>query len=241
MQWKGDGNYGSASNCNTQFGIGSETSNTTYGAVFGPSQDILSLYGTGDLRRKETIMLPGDVYPNMRVTSGLGLTVPGGDNAQVSGAGIKKYCIGKTTDLTGPADQWGMMDNNTYIMRYAELLLIHAEATLAGGASSTDGAALTSLNAVRNRAGLTSLTSFTFNDVFNERRKELAFEGDYWFDLGRIPRSQAIAIMSAQNRGDRNFARFYTPTESDFTLPYPDNEVSKNPKLLDPPVPYNFN
>ena len=47
--------------------------------------------------------------------------------------------------------------------------------------------------------------------------------------------------MSAQNRGDRNLAQFFSPTDSDFTLPYPTNEIAKNPKLLDPPVPYVFN
>jgi hypothetical protein len=100
---------------------------------------------------------------------------------------------------------------------------------------------LASFNAVRNRAGLASLSSITFNDIFKERRLELAFEGDYWFDLGRIPRAQAIAIMGAQNRGNRFTAEYYTPEDGDFLLPYPDNEVAKNPKLLDAPVPYDFN
>jgi len=134
-----------------------------------------------------------------------------------------------------------MMDNNTYIMRYAELLLIHAEAILAGGTSTSDPAALKSFNAVRNRAGLPAVSSFTFDDLFKERRKELAYEGDYWFDLGRLPRAQAIAIMSAQNRGDMYTAQYFTPDESDFTLPYPANDVAKNPKLLEDPVPYEFN
>lgn len=250
LQWKGNADYGTANNCNTQFGISTgdvSTSNASYGGVFAPSQDILSLYGNGDVRRKETIMLPGDTYPNVvaKLGSGFGpLVVPPADQigGQGAGAAIKKYCIGIVNGAnTGPADNWAMMDNNTYIMRYADLLLIHAEAILAGGGSSSDASALSSLNAVRNRAGLPSVSSFTFNDLFLERRKELAFEGDYWFDLGRIPRSQAISIMAAQNRGDRNNAQFFTPEESDFTLPYPSNEIAKNPLLLEPPVEYVFN
>jgi starch-binding outer membrane protein, SusD/RagB family len=132
------------------------------------------------------------------------------------------------------------MDNNTYIMRYADLLLIHAEAVLAGGASTSDASALASFNAVRSRAGLPSLGTITFDDIFKERRLELCFEGDYWFDLGRIPRAQAIAIMAAQNRGNREFEEHFIPEEKDFLIPYPDNEVSKNPLLLEPPVPYTF-
>lgn len=250
LQWKTTGVYGNANNCNTQFGISNgtiSTSNASYGGVFGPSQDILNLYATEDLRRKETIMFPGVVYPDVLAKNGSSfepLVVPAADQigGQNAGAAIKKYCIGIVNgNNTGRADLWAMMENTTYIMRYAELLLIHAESILAGGGSTSDTNALNSINAVRNRAGLSSLTSITFNDIFTERRKELAFEGDYWFDLGRIPRAQAIAIMSAQNRGDRLGAAFFTPEESDFILPYPANDLAKNPKLAEPPVPYVFN
>ena len=246
FQWEGDGVYGSASNCNTQFGISNgtiSTSNASYGGVFAPSQDLMNTYTTSDLRRRETIMFPGSYYPEIKTTVGQGLTVP--PAAQIGGQGagsaIKKYCIGIVNgSATGPADGWAMMNNNTYVMRYAELLLIHAEAILAGGSSTSDTNALNSFNAVRTRAGLPSLASITFDDIFKERRLELAFEGDYWYDLGRIPRTQAIAIMSAQNRGDQWNAQYFTPTESDFKLPYPANDVAKNPKLLEPPVPYVF-
>jgi hypothetical protein len=246
FQWKGDGVYGSASNCNTQFGISNgtiSTSNASYGGVFAPSQDLMNTYSTSDLRRRETIMFPGAYYPEIKTTVGQGLTVP--PAAQIGGQGagsaIKKDCIGIVNgSATGPVDGWAMMNNNTYVMRYAELLLIHAEAILAGGSSTSDTNALNSFNAVRTRAGLPSLASITFDDIFKERRLELAFEGDYWYDLGRIPRTQAIAIMSAQNRGNQWTAEYYTPTESDFKLPYPANDVAKNPKLLEPPVPYVF-
>ncbi len=249
LQWKGDGNYGSANNCNTQFGISSSTvstSNASYGGVFGPSQEVMTLYAPGDLRKHETVMTPGDTYPDIKTTTGNGFTVPAQDNAQGSGGGIKKYCIGVKSDATGPVDAWAMMDNNAYVMRYAELLLIQAEATLAGGASTSDAGALRSFNAVRTRAGLSSKTSITFDDIFKERRLELCFEGDYWFDLGRIDKTKAIAIMSAQNRGNKNSAEYYTPIYSashaanDFYMDYPDNDVAKNPKLLDAPVPYTF-
>ena len=248
LQWKGDGQYGSGNNSNTQFGISTSaisTSNASYGGVFAPSQDLINAFEPGDLRRKETIMLPGDAYPNIKVSpSGGTLVVPDADQigGQNAGAAIKKYVIGIVNgSVTGPADQWAMMDNSTYIMRYAELLLIHAEAILAGGSSTSDASALASYNAVRNRAGLPSVGSFTFEELFEQRRLELAFEGDYWFDLGRLPRAQATAIMAAQNRGNRDVAEFYTPEEGDFLLDYPDNDVAKNPLLIQPSVLYEFN
>ncbi|MGQ3088930.1 RagB/SusD family nutrient uptake outer membrane protein, partial [Flavobacterium sp.] len=155
LQWVTDGNYGSASNCNTQFGISTAaltTSNASYGGVFAPSQDVLDLYEAGDLRRHETIMFPGDSYPNMKVkinglTDQVGFTVPAADQigGQGAGAAIKKYCQGIVNgNATGPIDAWAMMENNTYIMRYADLLLIHAEAVLAGGGSTSDAGALAS-------------------------------------------------------------------------------------------------
>lgn len=252
IQWVVDGNYGSANNANTQFGISTAaltTSNASYGGVFAPSQDVLNIWEAGDVRRKETIMLPGDSYSDIKVringgtADQTGFVVPSAEDigGQGSGAAIKKYVIGIVNgDATGPIDGWNMMQNNTYIMRYADLLLIHAEATLAGGASTADAGALASFNAVHNRAGLPSKTSLTFNDIFTERRKELMFEGDYWFDLGRIPRAQATAIIAAQNRGNRFTPEYYTPSADDFYLDYPDNEVSKNPKLMADPVPYTF-
>lgn len=255
LLWFVDGKYGSANNSNTQFGISTSaltTSNASYGGVFAPSQDVLNIWETGDLRRKETIMLPGDVYSDIkvRVNGGTavqtGFTVPSALDigGQGSGAAIKKYVIGindgTNTTTVGHLDGWNMMENNNYMMRYAELLLIHAEATLAGGSTTADAGALASYNAVRNRAGLASKTSISFDDIFQERRKELMFEGDFWFELGRLPRAQATAIIAAQNRGNQWTAEYYTPSEDDFYLDYPDNEVVKNPKLLEDPVPYTF-
>ena len=250
LQWKGDANYGSANNCNTQFGISNgtiSTSNASYGGVFGPTQDILTLYDTADKRRNETIMFPNTSYPNIKIKTAtgfsVGFTVPAADQigGQNAGAAIKKYCIGIVNgNVTGPTDAYSMMDNNTYIMRYAELLLIDAEAILAGGGSTSNPMALKCYNAVRNRAGVSEATSFTFDDLFKERRRELAFEGDYWYDLGRIDRNKAIGIMAAQNRGNRLTAEYFTPTNSSFILPYPANDVAKNPKLLQAPVKYQF-
>ncbi|WP_296145151.1 RagB/SusD family nutrient uptake outer membrane protein [uncultured Flavobacterium sp.] len=241
FQWT-NGAYGTGNSCNTQFAYSSYINENTYGGVFAPSQDLMTIFETGDIRRKETYMLPGDFYPNITTADGPGLTVPNNIDAQVSGAGLKKYVVGKVSQSAGPMGSNGMMANNTYVMRYADLLLIHAEAILGDAASTSDSQALSSLNAVRNRAGLGNKVSFTKDEILHERRVELAYEGEYWFDLCRIPRAKAIAMVQAQNRGDKNFAVYLTGvTESDFVLPYPSGEVIKNPMLAQPPVPYNFN
>jgi hypothetical protein len=62
--------------------------------------------------------------------------------------------------------------------------LIYAECNVRlNGDSDDSGLAL--INALRQRAGLTDLSSLTLNDVMRERRLEMAFEGDRLFQLKR--------------------------------------------------------
>ena len=240
VQWLVTGSYGTGNNSNTQFAYSADINASTYGGVFAPSMDLINnTFDNIDKRKKETVMLPGDFYASILSNTG-GLTVPNDINAQNTGAGIKKYVVGKAYENLGGADEWGMMANNTYIMRYADVLLIYAEAVLGDAGSTSDALALDAFNQIRTRAGLQPVTSFNKLDMLKERRCEFALEGEYWFDLGRYNRAEAISIMSAQNRGDINFSVNYTPNDSDFLMPYPDAEVAKNPKLLEAPVNYNF-
>ena len=92
------------------------------------------------------------------------------------------------------------------------------------------------------------------DDILEERRREFAFENDYWFDLGRLDgynvstHPRAIAIIAQQDRGSadnatpaRRFGNQYTTiTNKDFYFVYPASEVAANPKLLEAPVPYKF-
>lgn len=68
-------------------------------------------------------------------------------------------------------------------MRYAEVLLMYAEACVKSGSQLPEG--LAALNQVRRRAGLDAATSLTMQLVKDERRAELAFEGERFFDLVR--------------------------------------------------------
>lgn len=247
-QWT-TGNYFVGNYDNTQFAL-TELSQNSYGGVVAPSQDLIeNAFVPGDLRRKETFMLPGDVYPNLTYAisateTALGYTTPTGGLAQNSGAALKKYVVGRfNLPVTGQFDPDNKgFPQNTYIMRYADVLLIHTEAILAGGASTTDAAALNSFNQVRARAGIPSLTSITADDIFKERRSEFAIESEYWYDLGRLPYAQAKAIIEGQNRGDMTNEIHVTlnPSKASLLFPYPTSELLKNPLLDDEPVPYIF-
>lgn len=247
-QWSGAVNEYQAGNpSNVQYGLDILNDNASYGAVYIPSNDIQEAFEIGDVRRKESYMVYGDSYPSLKGDDAVGFTLDKTKYPNVldaTGAAVKKYVVGQATGETGPADKWGSMSNCNYIMRYADLLLIHAESILGDANETNDAAAKASFNKIRKRAGLAELnasTPLTKMGLFRERRVEFAFEGEFWYDLGRLPRAQAIDIISKQNRGsDYEGEKFYTPVETDFIFPKPANDVRKNPKLKEAPVPYVF-
>ena len=79
-------------------------------------------------------------------------------------------------------------DHNLRVLRYAELLLMYAEALTQGGVSSAETpsgmSAQEALDKVRTRAGLDS-APVGLQTIWDERRAELAMEEDRWFDLVR--------------------------------------------------------
>ncbi|WP_292009233.1 RagB/SusD family nutrient uptake outer membrane protein [Chryseobacterium sp.] len=93
-------------------------------------------------------------------------------------------------------------DTNIRYLRYAEVLLIKAEALNELGQT---GAAIPLLNQVRERAGIAdtaaSSQATVRTAIWKERRLELAFEHDRWFDLVRT--GQAQSAMAAD--GGKNF------------------------------------
>ena len=109
-----------------------------------------------------------------------------------------------------------------HVIRYADIVLILAEALAEqGGAKLSE--ALVYLNMVHTRAGLTAYTAGDLSTqqqmldaIYLERRLELAFEGEYWFDLVRTGMA-ASAIGS-------NFA----PHEGLWPIPVSELDVAPN-------------
>ena len=116
---------------------------------------------------------------------------------------------------------------NDYIaLRYADILLLHVEATIGAGNQTSEASALSSFQQVRNRAGLTDVvTNVTKSDLLKERRVELAFENQRWFDLLRF--GMADAVLSA-HAADRDYA--FSPR--DLLLPIPAREINLSGGLL---------
>ncbi|UII28556.1 RagB/SusD family nutrient uptake outer membrane protein [Fulvivirga maritima] len=119
-------------------------------------------------------------------------------------AGVNRYSSGK----------------NFLVIRYAEVLLMHAEAILSG-AASTSISAEEAVNMVRARAGLDPLAAVTLNDVLDEKYAEFATEwGIRFADVVRH------GITSELNEGGKT----YEPATGRF-VPYPTNQVDQLPQL----------
>ena len=116
---------------------------------------------------------------------------------------------------------------NDYIaLRYADVLLMHVEAIMAGGASTNSASALSSFQAVRDRAGLTTaVTNITKDDLLLERRVELAFENQRWFDLLRFGVADAVLSAHSVEMG-------YIFDARDLLLPIPAREINISGGLL---------
>lgn len=110
-------------------------------------------------------------------------------------------------------------NKNLIGIRYAEILLMHAEA-LVQGATSSAMTADAAVNAVRSRAGLSALSGVTLDQVMNEKFAELAMEwGTRYYDMIRLER------YSELNYDGRTFS-------ADLTyLPYPQSQVDQLPVL----------
>ncbi len=123
-----------------------------------------------------------------------------------------------STQLTPGRTDYGT-NKNYPIIRYAEILLMYAEA-LVQGASGNAGSAEDAVNLVRQRADLNPLSSVTLDDVMDEKYAELAMEiGQRYYDMVRLNRYSELSY------GGRTF------TEGAIFLPYPQNQVDQLPAL----------
>src|SRR5207247_4346954 len=118
----------------------------------------------------------------------LGDTVRWSDPPAVLGPAFNK-CLDETDFQNMHTRAWVAQANDWIVLRYADVLLMYAEAVNEGGAPVAAMTAKQALNAVRTRAGIDTvpdLSTAAFRDsVWLERRREFLFEGQRWFDLSR--------------------------------------------------------
>jgi hypothetical protein len=84
--------------------------------------------------------------------------------------------------------KWLTFGTNIPVLRLAEMYLIRAEANLRLGTDVGDEP-VNDINRIRSRANATLLNSVTLDDIIEERKRELAFEGFSIHDTKRLQES----------------------------------------------------
>lgn len=233
-----------------------------------------------DSRRHATIMMAGDKYDYFWQDKGgfdflrfvydaeYGKGYETGTFQGPCGGQNVKHLYGNTYDheqATGIKPGNMCYQLPTHILRLSDVYLIYAEASLLTG---NNAAALEYVNKVRERAYGNNfevygkLTSVTWEDIWKERRLELAGEGDRWYDFVRRSYYDINGAMSEILAQKRNVVNSYgtvtekywedgewivdpavtnydeaTPkpnvSESIFTLPFPQEDIVNNPHLME--------
>ena len=221
--------------CGNEFFAPRGSGTTPAGGGYGfniPEPDFVSGYEAGDTRKATTIWVPGDVYPAGSAVPAQLPQAPGSP----FGFNCKKWFIGKVN-----TNIWDS-GLNIPVLRLAEVYLILAEAV--GPTGGPDGG-LAAINTVRRRAfglpvgtpsprDLTASTSNFTAAVLRERKYELAFEFDRWFDLKRYHGTPQglIPVMTAQSAFLRTLGiQRGVPTARNLVLPIPQSELDANPAL----------
>ena len=248
--------------------LGIDEFGATWGDWKGPSVDLQDLFGVSaetepslrpnkDDRRQATIMMFGDFYPQYWMDKGgfdmyrfyfdpsyypTGLEA-NGSNAQwccQTGALYAKHLYGCGSDhvaaLGVSADR---MCNQlpTHILRLSDIYLVYAEACALTGDKA---GALEYVNKVRARAHAKLLSSVTVQDIWKERRLELALEGDNWYDYVRrsyYDVDSVIAELKAQRRshwdGISDVYKNYVIADGEYkgpgAHPWDESTISYNP------------
>lgn len=135
-------------------------------------------------------------------TSSLLNTFPTGDERKDLITYVKAannvYLMNKFFDTKSPT--FNVVGNDQIILRYADVLLMYAEALNEISYDASAGSlALKYLNEVRERAGISDLTAkqLTSQEKFRkgilvERQREFPYEGQRWFDLVRMGFAKSV-------------------------------------------------
>lgn len=179
----------------------SPTGGTSYGDILA-SVNLYNLYSNTDVRK-------GLIIKGARARTG-------GENPA--------YIVNKILATTAGAY------TSKKVIRLAEVYLIAAEA----GARTGKGDALTLLNTLMSQRDSGTVYASTgtqlISDIVTERRKELAFEGDRFFDLNRL---KLPILRSNEYPSSARTINYGDPRR---VLPIPQNELNVNPNITQNPL-----
>ncbi|MDQ1089968.1 RagB/SusD family nutrient uptake outer membrane protein [Siphonobacter sp. SORGH_AS_1065] len=181
------------------------------------TMDLVKEYEEGDLRKDFSIKFAND-------------------------ASVKDWFITKYRDASSAASTLGYGGNDWILLRYADVILMLAEVHQYLGDEAT---AIQYLNMVRERAGRPTYQNMQ-NDatykskyptlkwaILHERRVELAFEHQRWFDLLRTFTAQElVSYMKSKSQADFGIAKLSNFGTKDIYYPIPFDENKLNPEKM---------
>jgi len=199
--------------------------NLEYGSLV-PTKEFVESYSLGDKRAEEKQFFFTNYKGHPNKFS------PG--SPQLSFMDFKGYYIHKFFDQNA-IDVAGQSGLNWTIYRYAEVLLMYAEAQV-NVEGTPNKAAMDALNLIRNRAGLSPFTNTSkdafLTEVWNQRYFELCYENKTWFDMlrTRLIRDDKTGSYIPFVGYTSNWNKVYTKTQLLFPIPL--REIQANPNLI---------
>jgi hypothetical protein len=123
----------------------------------------------------------------------------------------------------GKAGSIAPKENNSILIRLSEMYLNRAEA-ISRGATISGVSADTDIQTLLAKRGVES-TGATTTSILQERRKELAFEGQYFYDAKR-----AGITVNTENKD--NSVVTVSAGDKKWALPIPKHEIDANPNCV---------
>ena len=197
----------------------------TQSSVYNPQKP----FDNRDPRLLATVITIGSQYKGAPVTE---------SQYPQTGYGQKKYTIYKDTERPTAIKVDGQSDLNFIVMRYADVLLMYAEAQ--NEAVGPDASVYDAVNQVRRRVKMPDLPAGLSKEAMrgeirHERRVELAGEGLYYFDIRRWRTAEKVLNTDVVNaKGQRIGTRRFNAAR-DYLWPIPSVEIQLNPALIQNP------
>jgi starch-binding outer membrane protein, SusD/RagB family len=163
-----------------------------------PTQDFVNEFEPNDPRLKATVVFNGDlIYENTPVQQ------KADNSMSPTKMGARKYMLeyegAQTPGISNAPANWK-------VIRFADVLLFHAEAANETGDAAT---ALKSLNRVRKRVSMPEVSTTNQDSlrraIYHERRVELGLEGQRFFDLVRQGRAAQVLANAGFVQGKHEY------------------------------------
>lgn len=218
--WGPDNEHNAESLFEVQFRSGGVGEGSPFTNTFAPSSNYLlpsgeTLEGEGLAENRPTEAMRNAYEPNdLRFDVSMDTVYTNASSGEVEEAlYIRKF--------ESQPFQTEDADNNWPVLRYADVLLMLAEAVGPDGAAADGRSGWALIDAVRDRAGLGAVTQDDFYQrLLQERRIELAFENHRWTDLKRFDAQYGLSLESAFDEEDR------TPSRPLFPIPQREVDVA---------------